>query len=571
MNSLRFKLICGFLIFTLPLIALLFFSNRYAIGVVRSQVSDSYKNMANLYLNQIDDSLYDVEKYLSVSIEYDDSFSYIAQTNSKSSYDIARVKLLNKLKSDISVYKIVNCFFSYSPQTDDYIDANNNELEYMEREKIRNYIKEFIRNDVAISYNWKVVEINSKYYLIRITNLNNLYFGAWIEIENLNTPMALIDLGEDGYTLFTSDDGSILTGGTGINTDKIYPQNGLQDFSIKGKNITYQIITEGSRRGNFNLNVLIPDKNILNNLPYLQRIVLLIFLMTVTIIPIGIYAIRKAVFVPLMRLTVSMKKVKNGNLDVRIQTYSTSDEFEVVNETFNTMVTQIQTLQLSVTKEQINAQREELYRLQVQQNPHFFMNSLNILYSLTKARNFKLMEEMTLCLINYFRFVFRNNLNFVLCKDEIEHCKNYLRIQELRFQKKLTYSIFIPDFLSEIPVPPLIIQTFVENSIKHAVTLNGPIHISVEIDFLELCGEQYIKIIISDTGKGFSQEQLNRLQSGDNLVNSKGEHTGIMNIRRRLYLLYKNNAWINFINNNGATVEITLPMKIDVKRINELG
>ncbi len=571
MNSLRFKLICGFLAVTLPLIAMLFFGNRYAIGVVRSQVSESYKNMANLYLNQIDNSLYDVENYLGVSMEYDDSFPYIDQVYSGPSYEVARVKLLNKLKKDITVYKIVNCFFSYSPQKNDYIDVNNNNLEYMEREKIRNFIKEYIKTNNAISYHWKVVEINRKYYLIRITNLNNWYFGAWIEIENLNIPMSLIDLGKDGYTLFTSDDGKVLTGANGITNIKDFSEDVPQTFNMNGRNIKYQVITEGSKRGNFNLNVLIPEKNILNNLPYLQRIVLLILLITITIVPIGLYAIRKAVLVPLMRLTVSMKKVKNGNLDVRIQTYSTSDEFEAVNETFNTMVTQIQTLQLSVTKEQINAQREELYRLQMQQNPHFFMNSLNILYSLTKARDFKLMEEMTLCIISYFRFVFRNNLNFVLCKDEIEHCKNYLRIQELRFQKKLTYSIFIPDFLSDTPVPPLILQTFIENSVKHAVTLSKSIHISIEIDFFELCGEQYIKIVISDTGKGFSQEQLNRLQSGDNLVNSKGEHTGIMNIRRRLYLLYKNNAWINFLNNEGATVEITLPIKIDVKRINELG
>src|SRR5690606_3000357 len=146
-------------------------------------------------------------------------------------------------------------------------------------------------------------------------------------------------------------------------------------------------------------------------------------------------------------------------------------------------------------------------------------------------------------------------------KDELEHTRNYLNIQSLRFPGKLTWSVDAPVYLTDVPVPPLIIQSFVENSIKHAVTLEETIHISVQIDFTDESGSM-ILIRIQDTGKGFPEEVLQELQAGRSVENDRGEHVGIRNVQRRLKLLYQESGSLRFFNDKetgGATVEITLP------------
>lgn len=558
MNSIRFKLVSGFLIFIFVLVGLLMFINQYAIRVVRTQVAESYKSMSDLYVSQLDTSLNDIDKYINIMIEYTDSLSYMNMNISEWDYTIAKIGLSNKLKEDIAIYKIANCFFVYSSAKNDFLNIYNYNEPYTERQDIQSYIANLVSGNEEKG-GWAVHKIKNQYYLLHLWNSGNLYFGVWIKASNLMAPMKLIGLGEDTHAIFTTDNGIIMTNTEGISAKKI-EQKQYQWYENNSGDISrYLVVTGKSQKSNFRLNILVPDSRILEKLPYMQKIVTVILFITAIIIPAGLYLIGNVVLTPLRKLITAMKKVKNGDLDVRIAAYRTSDEFEVVNQTFNSMVKEIQTLRIGIYEEQITTQKEELHRLRLQLNPHFFMNSLNILYNLSKAQNFELIQEMTLCLIGYFRFIFRNNMNFVHLKDEITHNENYLHIQKLRFPNNLVYEIYSPQFLSDILVPPLIIQTFVENSIKYAVSMDELIRISVETEFLDIDSEQFIQISIRDNGKGFPKELLSVLNSV-NKPETDMEHTGVWNVKRRLHLLYKEKASINFQNKEGAVVNIILPL-----------
>ncbi|MGO4542962.1 sensor histidine kinase, partial [Paenibacillus sp. 2TAB19] len=325
----------------------------------------------------------------------------------------------------------------------------------------------------------------------------------------------------------------------------------------------FLVVGATSKMGDFNLITLIPDQRILANLPYLQGIIWVITFISLIFIPVGLYFMRQTILIPLQRLLKSMKKVRNGDWNSRVMLYDTSDEFVMLGQSFNSMMDEIQSLRTNVYEVQLDHQREELQRLQLQVNPHFFLNTLNIIYNLAKVSKVDLVLEMTLSLIRYFRFMFRSNTSFVKLKEELEHTRNYLRIQSLRFPDQLTWSIDVPDFLTNAPIPPLIIQSFTENSIKHAVTLDEPFHISVGIDLLEEDGS-LMKIQIRDNGPGFPDEVLQALRYGRSVENEQGEHTGIWNVQRRLRLLYGDSVSIHYGNNlenGGVEVEIVLPRK----------
>lgn len=149
-------------------------------------------------------------------------------------------------------------------------------------------------------------------------------------------------------------------------------------------------------------------------------------------------------------------------------------------------------------------------------------------------------------------------------KDEIRHIRNYMRIQELRFPGKLSFRLSMPEYLKDTRIPPLIIQTFIENSIKHAITPDASIDINVCMELEEAVdSEPLLKIRITDTGSGFSEEVLSEISKGNRIVDEHGEHIGIWNVKRRLGLLYGDAARLHVSNHepSGARIELVLPIQ----------
>jgi len=565
-NSIRFKLTISVFIMTLPLVGMLFYNNFYAIHVVREQVADSYKNTLSLYMNQIDSDLNDIDSYINTiaGTGYDLISLKMAETDDD--YYMAKSYIFNKLTNDIVLYKLLGSFFVYIEDRQDYMDVYSTEVTYAEKEIVQRHITEIITNrnfpKGLRTKRWQHTQIGQAHYLINIVQSGGVYVGGWLRTDQLLKPLQALKLGERGTTLITNDQGEPITNNALSQNHGIELRNNLSNYYISGVNEKFLVVGTESYRGNFNLVALIPDRNILSNLPYLQQLIWLISIGAFIFIPVGLYVMRQVLLVPLQRVLLAMSKVRGGDWSVRVHSEKDAEEFRILGHSFNSMMTEIQTLRVNVLEEQINKQREELQRLQLQVNPHFFLNSLNIVYNLAKVKNYSLIMEMTLALIQYFRFLFRSNTSFVKLKEELEHTRNYLNIQTLRFPSKLTWSIEAPDYVTDIPVPPLLIQSFVENSIKHAVTMEDPIHITVRVSFEDDADGLKMKICIKDTGQGFDEGVLQELQAGRSVENKRGEHTGIWNVQRRLKLLYNEDMNIQYLNDKdtgGAVVEIILP------------
>lgn len=565
-NSLRIKLTFSVLIMTLPLVGMLLYNNFYSIHVVREQVAESYENMLSLYMNQMDSDLNDIDSYINTiaGTGYDLISLDLAETDDD--YYMAKAYVFNKLSNDMALYKLLGSFFVYAEVRDDYMDVYTTGVSYTEKEKVQEHITDMINQQSVPkglqTKRWQHTQIGQEHYLINIVQAGGVYVGGWVKTDALLKPLQALNLGEGGAALIATDQGEPITSHNLVHDYEIELRDNLHDYYVSGSSKKYLVVGRESYRGNFNLIALIPDRNILSNLPYLQQIIWLITIGAFAFIPLGLYFMRQAFLVPLKRVLLAMNRVRAGDWSVRVDSEKDAEEFRILGHSFNTMMTEIQTLRVNVFEEQLNKQREELQRLQLQVNPHFFLNALNIVYNLAKVKNFDLIMEMTMALIQYFRFLFRSNTSFVKLKDELEHTRNYLNIQGLRFPGKLSWSVEAPDYLTDTPVPPLIIQSFVENSIKHAVTMEEPIHISVNVSFDDEVEGSKIKITIKDTGRGFDNEILTELQAGRSVENARGEHTGIWNVQRRLRLLYNETVSIRYLNDKetgGAVVEMILP------------
>lgn len=566
-NSIRFKLVFGLLLITLPTVAFLIYNNLYAIRVVHNQVAESNRNLMSMYMGQVDNNLNEVDKYLTNLIVNDKDLQEMTYSSSEENRILAKVRLDNKIRGDIATFQSVNSLFVYSIPGQDYFESFQDFESVQQRDEVRGYIRvllnELQKEGELQNRQWYVHQIGQGYYLFRVLQTSDAYVGAWVNIEKLSIPLNLLDLGEKGLSLYSTDNGTPMTHADAVREYGIDLNRDLQQYYLSGKTNSFLVVGERSAKGNFSLIAIIPDERILENLPYLRRIAYAIPIAAIILVPACLLLLRKLVLRPLKRILAAMKRIGEGNLNTRIEPFPTSDEFHLVNETFNQMMKQVQELRIHVYEEQLSKQKAELQHLQLQINPHFFMNSLNIIYNLALVRNYELIQEMSLSLVQYFRYMFRSNLAFVPLKEELKHVRNYVRIQELRFPGLLEFEQSAPDYLMDTRIPPLIIQTFVENSIKHAATPNDSIRISVRIDLDDSGAEPRILIEIKDNGKGFRNDILEEIQAGNRIEDEQGEHIGIWNVKRRIRLLYADEADL-FISNAlpaGAMVMMLLPLQ----------
>ena len=566
LNSIRFKLVIGVLILLMPFIMLLIYNNFYAVNVVRDQVAGSNKSVVALCLKQIDNNLAEMDKYLADLAGTDTDLSIIESYPDQDDSVLATIRLKNKISKDILLYKSIDALFIYSIPKQEFIFATNSSdssggLKDPDT-SIINIIKSNLNPNSFFAEGWLVKKVGGEFYLLRLLKRSNTYVGGWVKADKLLTQQYGSNLNENSIFVFVTEQGEAM------NYSKLVHQNGidlnqaLEKYYLTGDKNKFLVVGEKSEEGNFSMAAVTPDSKILSGFPYIQIVLIFIAAATIVLMPVYLLILRKTVVLPLNSILSTMKRIRKGNLDVRIQPVKTSEEFQILNETFNDMVTQIQNLKIDIYEEKISRQRAELEHLQLQVKPHFFLNTLNIMNTLARAKNYELLQEMSLCLVEYFRYMFRSNTAFVFLKDELRHVKNYLRIQELRFPKSLNTEFLIPEFLLETPIPPLIIHTFVENTIKYSVTLDDPIQLSIRIDFDESKTKGGIKITIRDTGKGFTEDILMKIKTGQKIIDEQGEHIGIRNVQRRLMILYNGQADFSCRNEEygGAVVEMLIPL-----------
>ena len=94
---------------------------------------------------------------------------------------------------------------------------------------------------------------------------------------------------------------------------------------------------------------------------------------------------------------------------------------------------------------------------------------------------YKEIKKMSISTSNYFRYLFQTNQNFVKLEKELNHIQDYLAIQKLLHAHSFKFDIQIEPSIEEAMVPPLMIQTFIENTVKHAVSLDEQINIQLNI------------------------------------------------------------------------------------------
>ncbi len=292
----------------------------------------------------------------------------------------------------------------------------------------------------------------------------------------------------------------------------------------------------------------IPAKRISNVLIYIVFVSVIIILLIIT------YVINSQLR-PLFLLSHNINKVRKGNLDVKIDLDRT-DVIGKLADNFNKMVTEIKELLNKVKDDQQEIRKYELKALQAQINPHFLYNTLDSFSWMARAKKYDEIIKITVALSNFFRLSLNKGQDITSIKKEIEHVKNYLTIQKLRYPNKFECKINFAEDLYRKECLKLILQPLVENSLLHGlekVDSGGLIVINGKKSGNDLVIQVY------DNGSGFDPEQM------EDMINSNDIDYGyaLKNVKNRIEIYYGLDYGLSFYCHDcgGACVEVRLPIK----------
>ena len=226
--------------------------------------------------------------------------------------------------------------------------------------------------------------------------------------------------------------------------------------------------------------------------------------------------------------------------------YNLSD-LELISQLIQQTQLTLNVLQL-VTREKMLIQQKyeaDLMALRSQINPHFLFNTLNSLTELVHESPERA-EDAIEKLSYIFRYTTKeSSKNLVPLKNEIQLISTYLELEKIRFGNRLNFSIKVSPQANDVEIPAFVLQTLVENCIKHGVSkiLHDGV---VEIDaFVQ---EGFLVVEVRDNGPGID---LNRIYKS----------TGLSNTIKRFENIYTTKNLLHFENTgNGTLVRFKVPL-----------
>lgn len=262
--------------------------------------------------------------------------------------------------------------------------------------------------------------------------------------------------------------------------------------------------------------------------------------------------ISRQILHPLKDLAEGMTLLKAGEFSIQVPVHS-NNEIAELSRTFNSMARQINQLIKKINHEERQKRKNELKALQAQINPHFLYNTLDAIIWMAELKDYQSVKLMTSALAKLFRLSISKGKQFIPIASEIEHVKNYLQIQKMRYGDKLQYEIHIPDTLTEYITLKLLLQPIVENAIYHGIKYKeGTGHITITLGDR---GES-LCFTIEDDGIGMTEEEVGNL-----LAHQKDSGVGMRNVDDRVKLYFGADYGIDIDSeiDEGTTVTITIP------------
>ncbi len=231
-------------------------------------------------------------------------------------------------------------------------------------------------------------------------------------------------------------------------------------------------------------------------------------------------------------------------------------EFDFLLDQFQQMKEQIWDLFSEIEQKERRRVDLEVEKLLYQINPHFLMNTLDTVHWLAVMNGQNEIDRLVSSLNKLLHYNLGKLGQASTIQEEIEALKQYLILQQIRYDFQFDVQIHMDEDVMKMPIPRFILQPLVENSLYHGLSDDGFIQVDVRL-------AQTINISIHDNGSGMSEETIKNLLNNPEVENRKvGLGIGMNYVKRMIESQYGEKAElkISSVLGKGTSVFLSLPL-----------
>lgn len=463
--------------------------------------------------------------------------------------------LVNKI-SDLQVtYKLLSemseneyHFFAYDKGEEKYLELTAVKLPFAEYRLIRPGIMEQVSHS-PVNGKWCLVDTDGGRIITAMWTYDNFVLGAWIDEASLLSGMSMLDCGPNGGISLLKKE------------EEDSPANPRQHF---GTSIIRYDLEECDT--DFSIRIVIANNRRMNQIMVMQLVQFVLALQVMLILVMLIWQVRRNLIIPVKNLMDVLGRyqavipVMDGKPDAGIND-AVDDAYVILDK----LGKRVETLTVELYESELEKKQLQINFRNLQIRPHFFVNCLAMISGMAQINAVDKIQQMTVCLSKYYRYVLHDCMDMVPLNQELRHMENVILVNAEWNSNELSFEYEVEDSIKETLIPVLSVSTFLENSIKHADGADGSLDIRLEAgpDILE--GREYLYLRISDNGSGFPDEMVQSLNSGTPVKETEGRHIGINNVLQRLKLIYEGRARVLFSRGaqGGACVEIWIPREME--------
>lgn len=504
---------------------------------IKNQNIVHLRSSIEIYADSVNEKLHSVERFMYSTITHNESLEKLNHVQTFLDYQ----ENLKKVQTSFTEFEYQNethmTFLLETDSTDHFINVSNLYIPYEDYLLLKSNLKS-LRSDIS-DRKWKNVTTKNSEYLVKSVHYEGKIIYAVISSEDILKPLNKLNIGNNGK-LSLKEPNNIPS----------------EDYLIHAQNEKTHLP--------FDIYVLVDYAEVFRNITLLEVFLSAVPIIITILSIIIILYIRQWMIKPITRLTERLSQLGDSIPPSEFFISEGILEIDKANDKLNKVIFDMQELKIREYHSQLELKKIELNYLKNQIRPHFYLNMLSMIHSMLQTKNYKEIEELTILTSNYLRHLFMANQDFSELKDEVQHIKDYLEIQRIRYGNSIYFSLDYNSDLQNTLVPSLLLQTFIENTIKHGFSFQDLFTILLSIKKVKTENSDYIQICIEDNGPGFSEEILSKLNQKQSLITEDGHHIGITNTIERLNLLYPNDYSIAFENNEegGAKILLLIPYKI---------
>ncbi|MBP5291836.1 MAG: histidine kinase [Lachnospiraceae bacterium] len=316
-----------------------------------------------------------------------------------------------------------------------------------------------------------------------------------------------------------------------------------------------------SEKYNLHIVMLTPQSLMMHTQSALARTltVIALFIILVTLL-LGIL-ISRYIYRPMAQLNRTIKRIKNGDTELRAKTDGWSEELKVMGDEFNEMLDQIQQMVKEEYEAKVFMERTQYKVLQAQVNPHFLYNTLDTMSGIAASQDCTLVSGLCQSLSAIFRYSLNISDTQSTLQQEMAHVRNYLYVMDVRNGSSVKYTYQIDTDTLEDNIPRITLQPIVENALQHG--LRNTRRKDKELIISARHEGDNLVVTIEDNGAGMDAVAMNEeLQKAEIGRIEMGKSIGVMNVNARVKDVYGSGYGIRYESKQGEGTKaiITLPV-----------